>query len=71
MGEELWAELAKRVTMARKKAGLTQEELAERASISPTYIGFIEQGRRKPNPRTLQKICEGLGVRLEDLFRGL
>ena len=52
----------------RKKAGLTQEELAEKTGLSTTYIGYIEIGQKRPILRTLNKIATALGVKVRDLI---
>ena len=61
----------KRVAEVRRARGFTQEELAAKTDITPLSIGFIEQGRRWPRILTMHKIADCLGVRLEDLFKGL
>jgi transcriptional regulator with XRE-family HTH domain len=52
----------------RLKRGLSQEQLAERSGVSVQHIAFIEQGRRKPQLKTLEKIADALGVRVKDLI---
>lgn len=52
----------------RKKRGLSQEQLAERANMNPTHLGHIEQGVREPRFKTLMKIADALGVRVKDLI---
>ncbi len=45
----------------RARAGLTQEELAEHAGVSPATIAALEQGlRRRPYPHTLRSISTAL-----------
>lgn len=61
-------ELGKKVQRARRKAGLTQEELAERTGISRAYMGFIEQGRYSASLEVLEKLARALRVKLSDLF---
>ncbi len=44
-------------------AGLTQEQLAERAGLSANAIGALERGeRRRPYPHTLQALADALGL---------
>ena len=54
---------------ARKKAGLTQEEVARRMGTKPPAIARLESsgGQKKPSPtlNTLQKYAKALGCRLE------
>lgn len=53
---------------ARKQKGLTQEHLATKVRVSPTYIGFIEQGQRNPSLKTLDKIARVLSIKITDLI---
>ena len=52
----------------RKKAGLTQEKLAEAIGMSTTYIGTMEACGRFPSPETIDKIADALCVRPSVLF---
>ena len=60
--------LGKRVQKARKKAGLTQEKLAETVKLSTKYIQFIESGKRTPSLKTVYKIGRALNIKVQDLF---
>src|SRR5688572_22195427 len=52
---------------ARRAAGLTQEELAERANISARSISDIERGvNRAPRKDTLELIADALGISNEE-----
>jgi XRE family transcriptional regulator, regulator of sulfur utilization len=57
------------VRRLRESRGLTQEELAERAEVSATYIGFVERGDNVPTLTIILQIAAGLGVRPSDLLR--
>lgn len=52
----------------RTAAGLTQEELADHSGLDRSYIGGIERGERNPTLSVIEKIAEGLGVTLAELF---
>lgn len=54
---------------ARLRAGLTQEQLADKADFHRTYIGFMEQGVYSPNLYSLSKITKALGIKLSDLLK--
>lgn len=56
---------------ARKKKGLTQEQLADKSDFHRTYIGFMEQGVYSPNLFSLTKIAKALGVKLSELLKKL
>ncbi len=49
------------------RAGLSQEELAERAGISTRSVSDIERGRQlRPFPGTVRRLAEGLGLDAEE-----
>ncbi len=58
----------KAVRKARTAAGLTQEELADHSGLDRSYIGGVERGERNPTLSVIEKIAEGLGVTLAELF---
>jgi transcriptional regulator with XRE-family HTH domain len=68
-------EVARRFTehlvAARKKAGLSQEELSFRVALHRTEISLLERGARVPRIDTLVKLAGALGVRPEDLLDGI
>ena len=49
LGEKELKTFGANVEAARKKKGLTQEELADRAGVSQSMINHIERGRKKPS----------------------
>ena len=47
----------------REAAGLTQEELAERAGLTSYAVSALERGRRqRPYPHTVRSLCDALGA---------
>lgn len=60
--------LGESVKSERKKAGLTQEDLAKKAGLSQSTISDIERGRNESS-REVMAIADALGVTVEDLFR--
>jgi predicted ATPase/DNA-binding XRE family transcriptional regulator len=56
----------KRLRQHRRAAGLTQEELAERASLSPRGLRYLERGVRAPFPDTVRRLVAALGLHPED-----
>lgn len=48
----------------------TQEDLAERAKISVSFLSMIERGERVAHVETLAAIASALGVTLSELFAG-
>jgi transcriptional regulator with XRE-family HTH domain len=55
----------------RKKVGLTQEKLAERAGLHHNFIGEVERGNMEVSLTSLVKIAKALRVRVVDLLREL
>lgn len=53
----------------RQKAGLTQEQQAERLGITLKYQQKIEAGGENLTIKSLVKIADGLGVGVNALFR--
>lgn len=49
------------VRQARRRAGLTQRELAVRASTSQSVVARIEQGRSDPSTATLARLLAAAG----------
>ena len=56
--------LAQTLKEERKRAGLTQEELAEKIGTKKTYISRLENGKANIQLGTLFRIFEGLGRRV-------
>ena len=52
--------IGKRIRDARKAAGLTQEELAERIGTSSVAVAQWETGRRNPKMGTVSKLAAAL-----------
>jgi transcriptional regulator with XRE-family HTH domain len=57
------------VRALREERGLTQDQLAERAGVSATYIGFIERGDNVPTLTIILQIASALEVRPSELLR--
>lgn len=55
----------------RKKIGMTQERLAEKAGLHSVYISQVERAERAITIETLQKITKALGVKLRDVVEDL
>lgn len=58
----------RRVRTLRKVRGWSQEELATRALLHPTYIGSIERGERNVSLLNLGKLSEAFQIELADLL---
>lgn len=55
---------------ARRRAGLTQEKLAEQVQVSTVFISQLETGARAPSLDTLLALSARLHVTLDALVRG-
>lgn len=53
---------AEALVAERKRAGMTQEDLAERANVSVRFISFLETGKRQPSLSALAAVSTGLGI---------
>ena len=53
----------------RRKAGLTQQELSEKAEVSRKSINAIENGIYVPSTMLALKIANTLKCKVEDLFK--
>lgn len=60
--------LGQAIANVRKKKQIKQKVLAEKCSISQTYLSQIENNRRDPNLSTLKKISQVLQVPLPIIF---
>ncbi len=62
---------AANVRRLRAEKGLTQDALAQGASMDPAEIRRIESGRRDPGVRVLSRVATGLGVKPAELLDGV
>ena len=53
---------------ARTRAGLTQEQVAQRMKTTQAVIARLEGGGSKPSTRTLERYAEATGSRLRITF---
>lgn len=60
--------IGKRIKVARIRMEITQEQLADRVSVSPTHLSNIETGSARVSLTTIVKIANALGVTVDDLL---
>ncbi len=60
-----------RVRELRKSQGLSQEKFALKAEMDRTYLAGIEQGKRNPSMKNMEKIICTLGVTFHQFFEGM
>ena len=68
MNTNVLVNFGKNLKRYRKDAGLTQEQLAEKIGIHPTYVGKLEIGKSNPSTIMLFKITRALKIKLPDIF---
>ena len=60
--------IGKRIKIARIKADLTQERLAEMVEISPTHMSNIETGTTRVSLTAIVSLANALSVTVDDLL---
>ncbi len=71
LGTGISMSLAKKIREERTKAGLTLDELAEKAGLSKTYLWELEQdeaGVKRPSADLVLKIADALSLTIADLM---
>ena len=68
MSREVSKKFALKLKALRDQRGLSQEALALMCNINRTYIGRIENLKRNPSLEILDKIAEGLNMKLHELL---
>jgi DNA-binding XRE family transcriptional regulator len=61
--------LGEAVRLRRKRAKLSQEKLAEKASLSTVFISHVERGVENISLDAVVRIAKALGVRVRNLVR--
>jgi transcriptional regulator with XRE-family HTH domain len=60
--------LGSNLKAARKRVGLTQEQLAERSGVHATEVSRIEADKRDPQVSTVERLAKAVGVRPGELL---
>ena len=63
--------IGSRVRELRLQHKMTQEYLAELVDISPSFIGHIERGEKKPSLETMSRLVMVLGATMDYLVLGI
>lgn len=64
----LGKQIGKRIATARKKQGMTQEDLAGAAEIDRSFLSEIENGHKNLSVETLKKIADALSIKPSKLL---
>ena len=67
MKQQVRERIGNRIAALRKKAGLTQEQLADRAGLQRTHDGRIEAGRYAVTLEVVQAIAQALGMTVANI----
>ncbi len=69
---ETFAELfGRRIRAQRKRLGFSQEQLAEKCDLHPTYIGQLERGEKNASLETIMSVSKGLCIAPSVLFENM
>lgn len=68
-GNSLRYIIGERIKNIRKEKGWTQEQLAEKAGMHPTYIGKAERGEKSLTLDSLENVVNALDITYEELFK--
>ena len=60
-----------RIRTMRKSKGMSQEKLAEKCGLHPTYIGQVERGEKNVTVNNVYRVAEALNVGLDEMFQGI
>lgn len=60
-----------RIRELRQQTGLSQEKFALKIGMDRTYFASVENGKRNISIVNLEKIANGFGISLSELFRGI
>jgi len=64
----IYLRVGRRIAELRRKAGRTQEELAEELDLGWRYISKVERGLENLGLDTLEKFATALRVNIKELF---
>ena len=62
--------MGRRIRQRRRWLNMTQEQLAEAAGLSTSFVGHIERGSRKLSVEMLWAICKALEISMDDIVAG-
>ena len=61
----------RRVRELRTAYKMSQEKFALHIDMDRTYLASVESGKRNISLENIEKIADGFGISLEELFRGM
>ncbi len=66
-----WRDIGKSIRKKRLEKNWRQEDLAEKANLSSSYVGMIERGEKMPRLETFIIIANVLEVSADELLSGV
>lgn len=63
--------IGNRIRELRSQTGLSQEKFALKIGMDRTYFASVELGKRNIALKNIEKIANGLGITLSELFEGI
>ncbi|MEU4579829.1 helix-turn-helix domain-containing protein [Nonomuraea sp. ATR24] len=63
-------DLGRRIAYHRERLGLSREQVAGRAAMSPGYLQYLEENPGNPSADALSRLATALGTTSEDLLGG-
>ncbi|HUX48131.1 MAG TPA: helix-turn-helix transcriptional regulator [Dehalococcoidia bacterium] len=69
MPKEILIQFGKKVREERRRQGLSQEQLAERAGLHRTYIGMVERAEKNITLENINKIIKALNLGIGAVFK--
>lgn len=63
--------IGKRIKEIRSEKGISQEKLALKAELDRTYVAGVENGKRNPSIKSLEKIINALDTSFGYFFKDM
>lgn len=64
-------QVGKRIVYLRQQRHWSQLDLSIQANINKNYISDLEQGRRNPTLKILERLCVAFSISLQEFFKGI
>ncbi len=68
--DDLLKQIGNRILSRRKQLRMTQEELAEKAGITPQTVSSAELGKKALRPENIIRVCSALDISTDYLLLG-
>jgi|HubBroStandDraft_1064217.scaffolds.fasta_scaffold897877_1 transcriptional regulator with XRE-family HTH domain len=69
MASDICVRVGRRIKELRQEKGWSQQLLADHAELERAHLSRLEEGKREPGLRVLDRIARALDVEVEDLVR--